>query len=104
MSNNSRIQRILALAFVNWFARGYLAVCCALLIWTWVDSTFVEHPDASLFAVVPLLVTAPLSMVVVALPGPSALLYAAVIVGALVNATLIGWCTRTLRQRGAARR
>ncbi|MFF5721793.1 SCO4225 family membrane protein [Streptomyces buecherae] len=79
------------------FARVYLAACAALLIWALVVSHG-ENPDASFAGVVPLLATAPLSLVLLVLPDHAAMLYVAIGTGALVNALLIGWCARALRR------
>jgi hypothetical protein len=49
--------------------------------------------------VVPLLATVPGSIVaLLVLPGRSGAFTAAFVCGALVNATLIGWCSRALRR------
>ena len=42
--------------------------------------------------------TAPTSLLLLTLPGVSATLTAPVVLGALLNAALIGWCARTLRR------
>lgn len=46
----------------------------------------------------PLLATAPTSLLLLTLPGGSATLVAPIVLGALLNAVLIGWCARTLRR------
>lgn len=79
----------------------YLAVCAALLVWALVDAA-TDSSDESMAAVIPLLATAPSSFVVFVLPEGGAMLVVAVVVGALVNATVIGWCSRALRRGGAA--
>jgi hypothetical protein len=78
----------------------YLALCAALLVWALVASV---GSDESMAAVIPLLATAPVSLVVLALPDGAAMLVLAVAVGALANATLIGWCARALRRGGRRR-
>ncbi|UNZ21463.1 hypothetical protein [Streptomyces sp. 891-h] len=75
----------------------YLAVCAALLVWAVVVSAG-DNPDASLAGVVPLLATAPVSLVLLALPDHLSMVFVAVGLGALVNAVLIGWCARALRR------
>ena len=82
-------------------ALGYLAICAALLVWALVDVS-ADSPDASLAAVIPLLATAPWSFVLLFLPDGDAMLVVAVVAGALVNATAIGWCSRALRRGGSA--
>ncbi|GAA0448101.1 SCO4225 family membrane protein [Streptomyces olivaceiscleroticus] len=83
-------------------ARLYLVVCAALLLWAIVVS-YGDNPDASFAGVVPTIATAPVSLVMLALPDHFSLFFLPVIVGALVNAVLIGWCARTLRQPGGHR-
>ncbi|MCF4136375.1 hypothetical protein L1856_05030 [Streptomyces sp. Tue 6430] len=46
----------------------------------------------------PLLATAPTSFVLFLLPGGLATVVAVVVLGALVNAAVIGWCARVLRR------
>ncbi|GAA2101658.1 hypothetical protein GCM10009801_75070 [Streptomyces albiaxialis] len=82
-------------------AGGYLVVCAALLIWAVVVSNG-DNPDASFAGVIPVLATAPASLVFLVLPDHASALYLAVGLGALVNAALIHWCVRALR-RGLGR-
>ncbi|MGW8379771.1 hypothetical protein [Streptomyces sp. ODS28] len=82
-------------ALTSVFALVYLAICAGLLIWA-VAVSSVEQPDASMAGVIPLFATAPVSLILLALPEHASMLYVAVTLGALVNATLIGWCARTL--------
>lgn len=93
-------RRVLAAVAGTWTARGYLALCCALLLWALADAAFVEHQDASFAGVVPLLATAPLSVAfILLLPEGSAPAFVlAVLVSALVNAALITWCVRVARR------
>lgn len=79
----------------------YLAVCAALLIWALIVST-ADTPDASLAGVIPLLATAPVSLVLLALPDHGAMFILSVLLGALANAALIGWCARALGRRERA--
>ncbi|MFJ4785749.1 SCO4225 family membrane protein [Streptomyces sp. NPDC088794] len=82
----------------DFVALGYLAVCAGLL--GWLLFLFLD-PDADIgFApVVPAFATAPASFVWFLLPDSTVLLFVALAFGALVNATVIGWCSRTLRRR-----
>ncbi len=83
------------------FALLYLAVCAGLTVWAFAVSAG-ENEDASFAGVIPVLATAPASLVLLALPGGGiASFLLAVVVGALVNAAVIGWCSRRLR-RGPA--
>ncbi|MEU6117351.1 hypothetical protein ABZ840_22760 [Streptomyces sp. NPDC047117] len=78
-------------------ARLYLAVCAALLVWAIVVS-YGDNPDASFAGVVPTIATAPVSLLMLVLPDHFSMFFLPVIVGALVNAVIIGWCARVLRQ------
>lgn len=78
-------------------ARLYLAVCAAALVWALVV-TATDSSDESMAGVIPLLATAPVSLVLLALPDHPATLVVAVVLGALVNAMVIGWCARALRR------
>lgn len=78
-------------------ARVYLALCAALLIWALAVTTG-DSSDESMAGVIPLLATAPASLVLLVLPDHAAMLVAAVVLGAIVNAAVIGWCARALRR------
>lgn len=73
----------------------YLAVCAALLVWALISSA---TSDESMAGVIPLLATAPVSLVLLALPDGTAMVVLAVAIGALANAAAIGWCARALRR------
>ncbi|MFE4537687.1 SCO4225 family membrane protein [Streptomyces scopuliridis] len=89
-------------ALGNVFARVYLAVCAALVVWA-VVVTLADNPDGSFAGVVPTLATAPVSLIMLVLPDHSSMLFVAIGLGALVNAVLIGWCARALsRGRGGS--
>ncbi|MFK4100687.1 SCO4225 family membrane protein [Streptomyces sp. NPDC019531] len=75
----------------------YLGLCAALLIWA-LAVTIGDTSDESMAGVIPLLATAPFSLVLLALPEGLAMLVLSVTFGALVNAAFIGWCARTLRR------
>ncbi|MER6953720.1 MULTISPECIES: SCO4225 family membrane protein [unclassified Streptomyces] len=81
------------------FALGYLAICAVLLGWAFVVSV-VDDSGESMAGVVPLLATAPASLLLLPFGDHYAMFVVTVVVGALVNATVIGWCARALR-RGA---
>lgn len=83
--------------FLNPLALGYLLVVAAVLGWVGVDALFVEHADASLAAVWAFLVTAPASLLFVMLPG--ALAWAGIVVGAVVNAAVLGAVYRSITDR-----
>ncbi|MEU6348253.1 hypothetical protein ABZ896_02875 [Streptomyces sp. NPDC047072] len=80
----------------------YLALCAALTIWA-VVVTATDTTDESMAGVIPLLATAPLSLVFLALPDGTPMLILALALGALTNATFIGWCARTLRRDNDSR-
>ncbi|GAA1895486.1 hypothetical protein GCM10009716_01820 [Streptomyces sodiiphilus] len=103
MNSNQRVQRFFSAISGTWPSRIYLAAAFALLTWVAVDTMFVDHADASFAAVIPMLFTAPTSLVVLLLPEGSAVAYfAAVAVAAVINAALLGLAVRALRG-GAAR-
>lgn len=81
----------------NPFALAYLGVCVAIVIWT-VVVTVMDDSGESMAGVVPILATAPASLVVLVLPGGKAMFVVAVLIGALVNASVIGWCARALKR------
>lgn len=80
----------------------YLALCAALLIWALAVSAG-DSSDESMAGVIPLLATAPFSLVLLALPDGPAMVVLAVAFGALVNAAFIGWCARALRRGDPSR-
>ncbi|MFI0779373.1 SCO4225 family membrane protein [Streptomyces sp. NPDC021212] len=84
-------------AFGEVVARVYLAVCTVLLAWALVV-TVSDGSGESMAGVIPLLATASASLVLLVLPDHDAMFVAAVTVGALVNAAVIGWCARALRR------
>ena len=102
MQEQRSTKRILTAATDNWFSRGYLALCAALLVWVAADSLFVEHADASFAGVWPLLATAPTSLLAMAV-GPSSppAFFVLVALAAYVNATLLGLLVRSVRHRTA---
>lgn len=77
----------------------YLGVCAALLVWALVV-TAADSSGESMAGVIPTLATAPASLVFLVLPDHDVMFIAAIALGAAVNATIIGWCTRALRRGG----
>lgn len=77
----------------------YLGVCAALLVWALVV-TAGDSSGESMAGVIPILATAPASLVFLVLPDSSVMFPIAVALGAGVNAAIIGWCTRALRRGG----
>ncbi|MFJ9021015.1 SCO4225 family membrane protein [Streptomyces sp. NPDC102259] len=92
-----RLRRSLGHALGDVFARGYLALCAVLLVWA-IVVTAGDSSGESMAGVVPLLATAPGGFVLLVLPDGVAMFVVAVVFGALVNATVIGWCARALRR------
>ncbi|GGZ03268.1 SCO4225 family membrane protein [Streptomyces poonensis] len=77
-------------------ARVYLTACALLLGWALVASS---TSDASMAAVIPLFATVPASLVLLLfLPEGSMAFLLSIILGALINAMIIGWCARALRR------
>ncbi len=75
----------------------YLASCAVLLVWALV-TTMGDDSGESMAGVIPLLATAPGSLVLLVLPDDPLWFIAAVALGAEVNAAVIGWCARALRR------
>ncbi|WP_433343682.1 SCO4225 family membrane protein [Streptomyces sp. CA-253872] len=67
---------------------GYLALVAAVVCWVLADHYLVAHADASMAGVWIFFSTAPVSMMFAALPAP--LFWAGPVVGALVNALVLG--------------
>lgn len=93
-TSNSPLH-IVRSSLTNVVALVHLAVCAGLLVWA---LTVSAGPDASFAGVIPLLATAPVSLVLLVLPEGMAMIIFAIALGALVNAMVIGWCVRALRQ------
>lgn len=75
-------------------ARIYLTACALLLGWALVAAS-----DGSMAIVVPLFATLPASLVLLLLlPEGDAVFLLSMVLGALVNAMIIGWCARVLRR------
>ncbi|MFJ9248917.1 SCO4225 family membrane protein [Streptomyces sp. NPDC101776] len=83
----------------NPFALGYLGICVATVVWT-VVVTVMDDSGESMAGVVPVLATAPASLVLLVLPDARAMFVVAVVLGALVNASIIGWCAHALSRGG----
>lgn len=80
----------------NVFALAYLALCAALFVWAILVSVG-DDSGESMAIIFPLFATAPTSLLLLVLPEGLAMVVAAVVLGALVNAAIIGWCARALR-------
>ncbi|MFF1921857.1 SCO4225 family membrane protein [Streptomyces sp. NPDC058221] len=89
--------RVPRLAVGDVIALVYLVACAGLLIWACVV-TAIDDSGESMAGVVPLLASAPVSLVLLMLPGGTATLVLAGALGALVNAAIIRWCARALRR------
>ncbi|MFS8200356.1 SCO4225 family membrane protein [Streptomyces sp. CWNU-52B] len=101
-SSPRRLGRRLGHLLGDVFALSYLAVCAALLVWA-IVVTAGDSSDESMAGVIPVFATAPASLVpFLMLPGGVVLFVASVVFGALLNALVIGWCSRALR-RGLGR-
>lgn len=84
------------LAFGNWFSRAYLVAFTGTVGFFWYDTLFVTHADASLAGAVPLLFTAPTSLLLLLLPDGvlGAAGVVALAAAAVVNAAAIGGIVR----------
>ncbi|MGP4049983.1 SCO4225 family membrane protein [Streptomyces sp. 2A115] len=76
---------------------AYLVVCVVLLVWA-LMVTAGDSSGESMAGVIPLLATAPASLVFLVLPDNNVMFISAVAFGAEVNVEIIGWCTRALRR------
>ncbi|KUN84573.1 SCO4225 family membrane protein [Streptomyces griseoruber] len=94
---NDTVTDRLRHALTDVFALAYLGLCAALLIWA-LAVTLTDDSGESMAGVIPLLATAPAGLVLFWLPDHLSMLVLSVALGALVNATVIGWCARTLRR------
>lgn len=75
-------------------ARVCLTACVPLLGWALVVAS-----DGSMAAVIPLFATIPASLVLLlVLPEGSMMFLLPIVLGALINAMVIGWCARVLRR------
>ncbi|MCX2925131.1 SCO4225 family membrane protein [Streptomyces sp. NEAU-W12] len=100
MTDSSRaLSRRLRRTFGNVFALIYLALCAALFVWAIVVSAG-DDSGESMAIIFPLLATAPTSLVLLVLPGGFSMVAVVVVLAALVNAAIIGWCARALRRGG----
>lgn len=86
--------------FGDVLALVYLGLCAALLVWAIGVPVVEAGEDASFAGVIPLLATAPVSLVFLGLPGGVVTFIGAVVGSALLNAAVISWCARTLRRGG----
>ncbi|MEU8654942.1 SCO4225 family membrane protein [Streptomyces sp. NPDC048737] len=93
------LTRRLRRTFGNAFALAYLALCAALFVWAILVSV-TDDSGESMAIIFPLLATAPTSFALFLLPGGLAMVTVVVVLGALVNAAVIGWCARVLRRGG----
>ncbi|MFE7839915.1 SCO4225 family membrane protein [Streptomyces sp. NPDC057474] len=98
MTASSRsLSRTLRRHLLNPAALGYLALVVAVGVWVGVDTLFVEHADASFAGVWLFLVTAPTSLLFVALPG--GLPFLGIVLGAVIQAFVLGAAYRWVVER-----
>ncbi|MCX4723115.1 hypothetical protein OG372_28855 [Streptomyces sp. NBC_01020] len=94
MNGRSLVQRIGRTVAGDWVSRGYLVVIAALLVWVWVDTTLVSHPDASFSGVYPILLTMPTSLLLLLPAVEAPLTWVVLVAAALVNSTVISLIVR----------
>ncbi|GLP66179.1 hypothetical protein TUSST3_27990 [Streptomyces sp. TUS-ST3] len=82
---------------LNPLSLGYLLLVAAVVGWVGVDTLFVEHADASFAGVWAFVVTAPTSLLLVMVPGAGA--WAGIVIGAAVNAVVLGAAYRSVAGR-----
>ncbi|MFF2187974.1 SCO4225 family membrane protein [Streptomyces sp. NPDC058155] len=95
--SSNRAVRALRHALSNVFARVYLVAVVLMSGWA-VVVTLGDNPDASFAGVVPVIATLPVSLLVLLPPDNWSMIFLPVALGALVNATVIGWCARALNR------
>jgi hypothetical protein len=78
-------------------ALAYFVLCVGLLVWA-VAMSSDDGSGGSMAMVVPILASAPVSFVWLALPDGAAMAVVAVMLGGLANAAVIVWCGRALRR------
>ena len=103
LSANVRMDgmSLLRLAFGNWFSRAYLILVALVALVVTVSLATSDGPDANLIGVWLFFVTAPGSMIGLPFAGmdsPGIVLIAGCVVGALLNATVIGLIVRAFRR------
>jgi hypothetical protein len=94
---------VLRLIFGNWFSRAYLLLVAGVAVFVAISLATYDGQDANLVGVWVFFVTAPWSMIALFLvdAGPDhPVLIGSVVVGALLNAALIGLLVRSVRRRG----
>lgn len=105
----SPLASIARLAFGNVASRIYLGIVAATMAFVIVDTLFADHPDASLAGVWMFFATAPTSFFLLLLPvvgetpgaGVAAVvLFATVIVSAVLQAIVIGLVHRAVTRSG----
>ncbi|MFD4029158.1 SCO4225 family membrane protein [Streptomyces sp. NPDC058637] len=75
-------------------ARLYLTACALLLVWA-----ILAASEGSMALVLPFVATVPAGVVLLlVLPEGAAAFYLSIVLGALLNALVIGWCARALRR------
>lgn len=98
MSLVTASRALFSTATGNWVSRAYLAVVAGLLLWAYADAAFVAQADSSFAGAYPLVATAPMSLVLLAVDAFSAPAYPVVVAAcALLNAWLIGLAVRRIR-------
>ncbi|MET7639371.1 hypothetical protein [Streptomyces sp. NPDC005438] len=93
------MRSVMSAMWDNWLSRTYLALVAASVLFVVWDTLYVEHEDASLAGVWPLLATAPTSVALLrALPDSPAGYYVLVPLAAGLNALVLGHLVRLSRQ------
>ncbi|GHE83807.1 MULTISPECIES: SCO4225 family membrane protein [Streptomyces] len=88
-----RLRRVLG----HGLSLAYLAGCAAVTVWALVDAA-TDDSGESLALIFPVLATAPVGLILLVTPDGLPAFLLAVVLGALVNAAVIGWCARALRR------
>ncbi|MFJ9036702.1 SCO4225 family membrane protein [Streptomyces sp. NPDC102406] len=100
MSLTTTTRSLFSTATGNLASRVYLTVTAAVLAWAYVDAALVAQADSSFVGVYAIVVTAPLSVLLLWTDAFSALpFFLLIAVCALVNAFLIGLAARRVPAR-----
>ncbi|MFD5872191.1 SCO4225 family membrane protein [Streptomyces sp. NPDC060322] len=75
-------------------ARLYLIACALMLAWA-----ILAASEGSMALVLPLVASAPVGiLLLLVLPDGAGMFCLSIVLGALVNALVVGWCARALRR------
>lgn len=97
MDWRQRLRGLAHLALGNIYSLVYLGLVAVAMVFTVVDTAFVDHPDASMSGVWMLLLTLPTVLLPLMTGAEGPLMLGAVAAAALVQATALGLVHHALR-------